>query len=121
MRLGKDVATVRRVLYCLTCMDPEPRGGVYFKVKCGNMSCVNPTHFEALGKKGYKVNNSSPTNGVVIQPPDVVQELADELMEQFGAREPESFADVMSRPVICEFTEDQVRAAMQRAGLKIQS
>jgi len=119
VRVGKEIHTVRRVLYCLTANDPEPRKGVYFKVHCNAVGCVNPSHFHPEAKKGFTLNPDTPVYKEAVVEPNDLEDLAQELMGIVAMREPESFKELMSRDFVKEFTEDQVRAALKFAELPV--
>ena len=116
MRIGKDIRTVRRVMYTLFSEDPEPRDKVQIICDCGNGLCINPLHAVA---KVYKGQHST-----LVSPPAVVlaadlDELVIELQSQFAMQQPLTFAELRARPVFEDWSEEDIRKAMVMGDLTV--
>lgn len=121
MRVGTDIVTVRRVMYCLYNPVPEPKDIVFLKPTCGNDACVNPTHLEARLYHG-----KTPTQTFQAEQGLTVENVSDgdmdglvmEVQSLFAADPPATFEALMEHPMCKEMGPEVVRAALKRAEIR---
>lgn len=118
LRVGHDIVTVRRVMYCLYNPVPEPKDIVFLKPTCGNELCVNPTHTEArlYSGKAPTVQLLSEQGMTAENTPDGdLEGLVMEIQAVFAADPPATFEALMAHPMCAEMGEKAVRSALRIA------
>ena len=120
MRSGDEVMTVRRVMHTLYADEPRSREAVFFRVECGHKQCVNPTHFSAPEYKDIPPTAVQvPVEAQAEHSENDMQDLADQLQCEWAAKQPTSLDELCSRPIVCEFTREQVIFALKLAELPV--